>query len=89
MLVSLYYVLITVALYCWQSSLLLALLGELSPRAGRVQLAGRVAYTSQEPWVFSGTIRDNIICGQSFNPQRFLAAIKAAALNKVRVAFGK
>ena len=47
----------------FQSSLLRALLGELPPSQGKVNVHGRIAYVSQQPWVFPGTVRSNILFG--------------------------
>ena len=43
-----------------KSSLLMTLLNELPIQAGSIRINGRLAYASQEPWLFSGTIRENI-----------------------------
>ncbi|OXU16308.1 hypothetical protein TSAR_005794, partial [Trichomalopsis sarcophagae] len=44
-----------------KSSLLKLLLGELQPSAGRVSVSGSIAYASQEPWLFTGSIRSNTL----------------------------
>ncbi|CAI7808010.1 unnamed protein product [Closterium sp. NIES-53] len=46
-----------------KSSLLAGLLGEITRVAGSVSVAGRVAYTSQDPWILNATVRDNILMG--------------------------
>ena len=43
---------------------------------------GRIAYASQEAWIFSGTIRQNIVCGSQWDSKRYKAVIKATALEK-------
>jgi len=43
---------------------------------------GKVAYTSQEAWIFSGTIRENILCGSEYIEQRYRRVIEAAALER-------
>ncbi|KAF6083623.1 ATP binding cassette subfamily C member 4 [Phyllostomus discolor] len=65
-----------------KSSLLSAVLGELPPRQGVVTVHGRVAYVSQQPWVFSGTVRSNILFGKKFEKERYERVIKACALKK-------
>lgn len=49
------------------------LLKELPLKSGRVTLADGsiLSYASQEPWLFSGTVRENILFGQEFNRQRY------------------
>ena len=49
---------------------------------GTCKVIGKVAYASQEPWIFTGTIRQNILCGLNYDPQRFYDVVKATALEK-------
>ncbi|XP_054998160.1 ATP-binding cassette sub-family C member 4 isoform X1 [Sorex araneus] len=65
-----------------KSSLLSAVLGELPPSQGRVSVHGSVAYVSQQPWVFSGTVRSNILFGKKYEKERYERVIKACALRK-------
>ena len=65
-----------------QSSILNVILGELVPTEGSCEVKGRIAYASQEPWIFSATIRQNILCGSNYDPQRYKKVIKASALDK-------
>ncbi|XP_036913453.1 ATP-binding cassette sub-family C member 4 [Sturnira hondurensis] len=65
-----------------KSSLLSAILGELPPHQGLVTVHGRVAYVSQQPWVFSGTVRSNILFGKKYEKERYERVIKACALKK-------
>ena len=71
--------------YChlFQSSLLRAVLGELPPSQGQVSVHGRIAYVSQQPWVFSGTVRSNILFGKKYEEDRYEEVIKACALGEV------
>ncbi|XP_075805253.1 ATP-binding cassette sub-family C member 4 isoform X1 [Microtus pennsylvanicus] len=65
-----------------KSSLLSAVLGELPPSNGLVNVHGRIAYVSQQPWVFSGTVRSNILFGKKYEKERYEKVIKACALKK-------
>ncbi|XP_035301775.1 multidrug resistance-associated protein 4 isoform X2 [Cricetulus griseus] len=65
-----------------KSSLLSAVLGELPPASGLVNVHGRIAYVSQQPWVFSGTVRSNILFGKKYEKERYEKVIKACALKK-------
>ena len=65
-----------------QSTILQCLLGELKPVKGSVEVKGQVSYASQEPWVFSGTLRDNILLGKTFEPDRYQSVLEACALDK-------
>uniref|UniRef100_A0A4W2FZS7 Multidrug resistance-associated protein 4 n=1 Tax=Bos indicus x Bos taurus TaxID=30522 RepID=A0A4W2FZS7_BOBOX len=65
-----------------KSSLLRAVLGELPPSQGQVSVHGRIAYVSQQPWVFSGTVRSNILFGKKYEKDRYEEVIKACALGE-------
>ena len=67
----------------FQSSLLCALLGELPPSQGQASVHGRIVYVSQQPWVFSGTVRSNILFGKKYEEERYEKVIKACALKEV------
>ena len=66
-----------------QSSLLMVLLGELSVSSGERKVSGKIGYASQQPWIFSGTIKQNILFGEEFIQERYLNVIEACALQKV------
>jgi len=63
-----------------KSTLISGLLGEVPQLAGRVELLGTVGYCAQIPWIMQGTVRDNILCGVTFDSAKFEAVIKACAL---------
>ncbi|XP_043334217.1 ATP-binding cassette sub-family C member 4-like isoform X2 [Cervus canadensis] len=65
-----------------KSSLLRALLGELPPSQGKVSVHGRIAYVSQQPWVFPGTVRSNILFGKKYEEDRYEEVINACALKE-------
>ena len=66
-----------------QSSVLSAILGELPAHSGKIHVGGKLAYTSQIPWLFSDTVRNNILFGEEFNLHRYQKVVKACALGKV------
>ena len=61
----------------------MAALGEMPIREGKVNIKGRVAYVSQQAWVFSASVRKNITFSESFDTDKYNAVISAAALKKV------
>ncbi|XP_041372527.1 ATP-binding cassette sub-family C member 4-like [Gigantopelta aegis] len=65
-----------------KSSLLLTLLGELPHQQGQITLLGKVGYYSQQAWIFSGTVRDNVVFGGELDEARYTAVLEACALNK-------
>ena len=67
---------------CGKSSLLYAILQELPLFNGSISSHGKIALVSQQPWVFSGTIRENILFGEAFDPRRYQMVLEACALFK-------
>ncbi|XP_028401691.1 multidrug resistance-associated protein 4-like [Dendronephthya gigantea] len=65
---------------CGKSSLLMALLRELPITSGSVRISGRVAYVSQQPWVFSGTLKENILFGRTFDKTKYEEVVHVCAL---------
>jgi ABC-type multidrug transport system fused ATPase/permease subunit len=63
-----------------KSSLLASLLGQLSRRSGGLLLNGDVAYASQSPWVFSGTVRENILFGSTYDEARYQEVVRVCSL---------
>uniref|UniRef100_A0A8D1Z1N6 ABC transmembrane type-1 domain-containing protein n=1 Tax=Sus scrofa TaxID=9823 RepID=A0A8D1Z1N6_PIG len=66
-----------------KSSLLSAVLGELPPSQGQVTVCGRIAYVPQQPWLFPGTVRSNILFGKKYEKDRYEKVLKACALEEV------
>lgn len=66
----------------WKGSLLQAILRELPPTAGNINVCGRIAYTSQEPSIFAGSIRQNILFGRAFDAVWYDKVLEACALKK-------
>ncbi|XP_077986963.1 LOW QUALITY PROTEIN: ATP-binding cassette sub-family C member 4-like [Glandiceps talaboti] len=65
-----------------KSSLLVSLLGELPQIDGVVKCTGTPAYAAQQPWIFSGTVRQNILFGKEYNQERFSEIVYVCALEK-------
>ncbi|XP_047739320.1 ATP-binding cassette sub-family C member 4 [Hyalella azteca] len=64
-----------------KSSLLHCLLGELPALHGRVRVSGKIAYAAQEPWLFSDSIRKNILFGKEYVPVKYAEIIKVCGLD--------
>ncbi|XP_030765293.1 probable multidrug resistance-associated protein lethal(2)03659 isoform X2 [Sitophilus oryzae] len=65
-----------------KTTLLHAILGELEPLDGIIDVNGPISYASQEPWLFVGSVRQNILFGQKFNIDRYYKVVKACALER-------
>ncbi|KAG5867521.1 hypothetical protein JTB14_027161 [Gonioctena quinquepunctata] len=63
-----------------KSSFIHMLLKELPVSAGRMEVIGSVSYASQDPWLFSSTIRNNILFGRSYNRHRYREVVKVCGL---------
>ncbi|XP_067006599.2 ATP-binding cassette subfamily C member 4 [Anabrus simplex] len=65
-----------------KSSLLHVMMGELPLTEGSASVSGRLSYSSQKPWVFNGTVLDNILFGLPFSADRYRQVINACALHE-------
>ncbi|XP_054637094.1 multidrug resistance-associated protein 4 isoform X1 [Dunckerocampus dactyliophorus] len=65
-----------------KSSLLSSILGELPPDKGAMKVKGQLTYVAQQPWVFPGTIRSNILFGKEMDPLMYERVIRACALKR-------
>ncbi|CAF1143852.1 unnamed protein product [Adineta ricciae] len=65
-----------------KSSLLSALLGEMSKINGRVCISGQIAYVPQTAWIMNATLRENILFGKDFDKKFYDQIIEACALKQ-------
>lgn len=72
-----------------KSSLLMAILGELPVAEGAIFRQGKLAYTSQTPWMFSGTVQQNVLFGRPLNFIRYQSVLEACDLLKDIESFPK
>ncbi|XP_042293366.1 ATP-binding cassette sub-family C member 12-like isoform X2 [Sceloporus undulatus] len=63
-----------------KSSIITAILGQMYLHKGTVAVDGSLAYVSQQAWIFHGTVRENILFGQTYDEQRYNYAIKVCCL---------
>jgi len=63
-----------------KSSALMALLGELPATTGAAQIRSRCALSPQQPWVVTGTLRDNVLAGRPLNEGRYWRVLWACGL---------
>jgi len=63
-----------------KSSFALAFTGEMPRTTGHLRMKGNVAYVEQEPTIFAGTIRDNILFGKEFKQEFYDKVIEGCNL---------
>ncbi|XP_022806198.1 multidrug resistance-associated protein 4-like [Stylophora pistillata] len=63
-----------------KSTLLSAIAGEVSVAAGTINCPFSLVYVPQIPWIYSGTIRQNILFGQVFNQDKYNRILEACSL---------
>eukprot|EP00466_Bigelowiella_natans_P010971 jgi/Bigna1/81503/fgenesh1_pg.81_\ len=67
------------AVGCGKTSLLMAILGEMQANP-KPFVAGKCAYVSQDPWVLSATIRENILFGLPYDSKKYNAVLEVCCL---------
>ncbi|CAK5273937.1 unnamed protein product [Mycena citricolor] len=63
-----------------KTSLLSAIIGDMSRSEGKVKVFGTVSYAPQNPWILSATIRENIIFNHVYEEEFYQTVIEACAL---------
>ena len=67
-----------------KSSLLLTILEELEIQKGTVDVKGSVFYVCQEPWIFTASIKQNILFGKPYDETKFRKIIDVCCLKQVK-----
>uniref|UniRef100_A0A453QS66 ABC transporter C family member 13 n=1 Tax=Aegilops tauschii subsp. strangulata TaxID=200361 RepID=A0A453QS66_AEGTS len=65
-----------------KSTLLAAVLGEVPKTEGTIQVSGKIAYISQNAWIQTGTVQDNILFGSSMDRERYRNTLARCSLVK-------
>lgn len=65
-----------------KSSLLMSILGELHLNSGTVQKNGTVSYASEENWIVTGTIRENILMQRPYDEDLYVETVNTCCLIK-------
>lgn len=58
------------------------MLGELDNYTGKVGQDGKIFYVSQQPWLFTSSIRQNITFGKIYDEEKFKRVVEACSLKK-------
>lgn len=64
-----------------KTALLLSIIGEIFIQHGSIYRGGSVAYVQQDPWIYSGSIRENILIGKEFDDELYSNAINYSMLS--------
>ncbi|KAF7093794.1 hypothetical protein CFC21_096182 [Triticum aestivum] len=65
-----------------KSTLLAAVLGEVPKTEGTIQICGKIAYISQNAWIQTGTVQDNILFGSLMDRERYHNTLARCSLVK-------
>ncbi|TMS17566.1 Multidrug resistance-associated protein 5 [Larimichthys crocea] len=63
-----------------KSSLLSALLGQMTLLEGNVAVTGGFAYVSQQAWILNDSLKENILFGNDYDQDKYHAALEACCL---------
>jgi len=63
-----------------KSSILMLLSGELPLMSGHIKMNGSISCVPQQPWIFSGTIKQNILFGLPYDAEKYDKVVNACAL---------
>lgn len=63
-----------------KTSLISAILGQMTVLKGSVAVRGRLAYVAQQAWILNATLRDNILFGLEYEEDRYQSVLSACCL---------
>ncbi|RNA09566.1 multidrug resistance-associated 4, partial [Brachionus plicatilis] len=66
-----------------KSSFLLSLIEEIEKVSGDIDIKGSVFYVPQEPWIFTASLKQNILFGKVYDKKKFNEIIKVCCLEEV------
>lgn len=65
-----------------KSSFLQAILGEMALDQGSLSIYDKVAYVTQDAWVMSGTLQENIVFMRKYDPARYQQVVNMCCLEE-------
>jgi ATP-binding cassette subfamily C (CFTR/MRP) protein 1 len=73
---------VTGAVGSGKSSLISSIMSELKPLSGKAVIKGRLALVPQQAWIYSGTVRENVLFGSRYHEETFNEVIEAVDLKQ-------
>ncbi|KAG1681718.1 Multidrug resistance-associated protein 4 [Nymphon striatum] len=64
-----------------KTSLLKTILKEMVVNSGTINVRGNIAYSCQQSWIFSDTLKNNILFGSKYDQERYQNIINACCLS--------
>lgn len=65
-----------------KTTMLQTILREVIPLEGFLDVVGTISYSSQDPWIFAGSARQNIVFQQKLNQEKYDRVVNACALER-------
>ncbi|XP_048362920.1 ATP-binding cassette sub-family C member 5 [Sphaerodactylus townsendi] len=65
---------------CGKTSLISAILGQMTLLEGSISVDGTFAYVAQQAWILNATLRDNILFGKEFDEERYNTVLSDCCL---------
>lgn len=65
-----------------KSTILQTILREIEIDKGELTINGVISYAAQEPWLFEGTVRENILFTENYEEKRYKEVIRVCALER-------
>ena len=62
------------------TALIQSVLGEIEKTSGKILVEGKVSFTAQNPFVFSGTVRENVLFGEEMDGERYERTLEVTCL---------
>uniref|UniRef100_A0A2K5QFV3 ATP binding cassette subfamily C member 5 n=1 Tax=Cebus imitator TaxID=2715852 RepID=A0A2K5QFV3_CEBIM len=63
-----------------KTSLISAVLGQMTLLEGSVAISGTFAYVAQQAWILNATLRDNILFGKEYDEERYNSVLNSCCL---------